>query len=207
MHLCVLSYLRLPRMAGYIYTLGVPTNLANAQWPDCTDSYIIHWRPNSATQSTEEDSVIFELAWAWESLVNKIPRACCRPCKPVARIQSWVLPVVLWNLGLIVDLKKHLRCANILEIMQREALCAAVCIIKRHMTTWTQSEKCLGHCIYYCLMYTYVPLICSSSTSPEEMRSLKIKCREQCNLYWQSISWTLQPLWGLNWILLPLQGL
>jgi len=25
---------------------------------------------------------------------RQIPRACCRPRKPVARIQSWVLPVV-----------------------------------------------------------------------------------------------------------------
>ena len=69
---------------------------------------------------------------------------------------------------------------------EKNSMCNSLCH-KRHMTTWTQYDKCLGPCIYYCLKYMHVPLICSSGTSPEDIRSLKIKCREQCNLYWQSI--------------------
>ena len=60
---------------------------------------------------------------------RQIPRACCRPRKPVARIQSRGDPSCTGKPWTAVDLKKHLRHANILEIMrdmQREALCAAV---------------------------------------------------------------------------------
>ena len=97
-HLCVLSYLRITRMAGYLYilvTLGVPTNLVNAYWPDCTDSYITDWRPDSATQSTEEGCHFWTcMGMAVTGKIKKteqnrqILRACCRPRKPVARIQS-----------------------------------------------------------------------------------------------------------------------
>lgn len=59
--------------------------------------------------------------------------------------QVQVIPIVIGDLGLIVGLREHLRKAKILnegEIdqlireAQREALCSAVRIIRRHMATY-----------------------------------------------------------------------
>lgn len=71
----------------------------------------------------QKKAVIFELAWAWD-VTGKIKKRRNRIDKYLELAadlaNQWlgyrveVIPVVLGNLGLTVDLKKHLRHANIL---------------------------------------------------------------------------------------------
>lgn len=100
----------------------------------------------------EKRLVIFEVACAWEPLVEEREKEKRHKYQELASDLSrqWpgyqisVIPVVVGDLGLITRLRGHLERAGIMTRdqirtlmgeVQREVLCAAVKIVKRHMTT------------------------------------------------------------------------
>ena len=60
-----------------------------------------------------------------------------------------VIPVVIGDLGVVQNLNRHLRKANLwkrkevdrlVSSIQREVLCGAVCIVRRHMVNYGEIE-------------------------------------------------------------------
>ncbi len=97
-------------------------------------------------------AIIFEVAVSWEPRVTERTTEKKRKYQALAAdlAKRWkeyrimVIPVVIGSMGLVTDLRSQLDRANIFDPkeitklmgeMQREALCGAVRIIKRHMVT------------------------------------------------------------------------
>ena len=117
-----------------------------------TDREISDRRPDLVVRLTSQRRVvIFEVACAWEPTVTERENQKRRKYQELAADLShqWpgyrieVIPVVVGDLGLITNMRKLLKKSHIfrekeisrlMSDVQREVLCSAVRIIKRHMT-------------------------------------------------------------------------
>ena len=116
-----------------------------------TDRKVANCRPDLVVRLIKEKRIIiFEVACAWEPLVKtrerekwlKYQELAADLAKQWSHFKVDVIPVVTGNLGLIVGLKRYLRKARLMNSVeidqlikatQREALCSAVRLIRRHM--------------------------------------------------------------------------
>ena len=116
-----------------------------------TDRTVEHTRPDLVVRLTREKKIyIFEVACAWEPLVQAREREKWSKYQELAAdlAQQWkgfrvlVIPIVVGDLGLVVGMRKQLEktelftdgeSERLVRAIQRDVLCSAVRIIRRHM--------------------------------------------------------------------------
>ena len=116
-----------------------------------TDKTLEHRRPDLTVRlAGERRVVIFEVACAWDPLVGTREKEKRAKYQELAAdlVNQWpgfravVIPVVIGDLGVIESLRKHLKRSRLLSDVaiqrfmaeaQRETLCSAVRLIKRHL--------------------------------------------------------------------------